>query len=251
MALIISLALVGLAIGPLLAVVVDRAVERQRLEPEHRCVHCRTGLGPLSLLPVLGWFGRCGGCGQHKGWRYPLVDGLTAATFAGLGLALGWSWALGPYLALAAVLVVLSVIDLETHLLPNIIVWPAIGLGLFVVLTISGERGEADAVYSALTGAAVFGGFIGAAHVAHEAGMGRGDVKLAALLGLFVGWLQPGPLAATRASLYALLIALVAGGLVGLAINVARRRRGAEIPFGPALAAAALIVVAAGPTPGS
>ncbi|MEM7341977.1 MAG: A24 family peptidase [Actinomycetota bacterium] len=249
MILIVSLALVGLAFGPLLAVVVDRAVERRRLEPEHRCVHCHTALGPSSLIPVVGWFGRCGGCGRHKGWRYPLVDVLSAATFASLGLAFGWTWALGPYLVLAAVLVVLSVIDIETHLLPNIIVWPAIGVGLFTVLTISGERSDAEAVYSALTGAAVFGGFIGAAHVAHEAGMGRGDVKLAALLGLFVGWLQPGPLAATRATLYALLIALIAGGLVGLAVNIARRRRGAEIPFGPALAAAALLVVVVGPTP--
>ncbi|MEM9132050.1 MAG: A24 family peptidase [Actinomycetota bacterium] len=245
-AVIVACGLVGLLLGPLLGIVADRAVERTPLRPEHRCPHCEAGWGARSLLPAADWFGRCATCDEGKGYRYLLVDVGTATSFAFLGWRFGLEWRLAPYLALAAVLVVLSVIDLETHLLPNIIVWPSLGVGLFLVLVLSGELDYSEGVLPALLGAAVFGAFTGAVHLAYEPAMGFGDVKLSLLLGLFVGWLQPGLLTATRLVLYALLLAALGGGLVGLAANAIRRRRG-EIPFGPALAAASIAVIVASP----
>ncbi|MGB5755698.1 MAG: A24 family peptidase [Acidimicrobiales bacterium] len=239
----LGLLAVGVVVGPLLGIVADRAVERLPLRPTHRCTNCRRDLGPSALRPVIGWFDGCDGCGRHKGRRYPLIDVATGLLFAMLGLRFGIGWMLLPYLALAGVLIVLSAIDVETHLLPNTIVWPSFFAGLFLILVISGQRDYADGIYSALLGAAVFTGFIGAAHVVNERGMGRGDVKLSMTLGLFLGWLQPDLIDTTRLVLATIIAALVGGGLVGLVYNMAKSRGRAEIPFGPALAAATLAAV--------
>lgn len=246
-ALVVVLVAAGLITGPWVGIIVDRAVDRIRLEPQHRCSACQTGLGSRSLRPVLSWTDHCPSCANHKGVRYPMVDLATVAVFVALGLRFGWSPMLVPYLALGAVLVALSAIDIETHLLPNIIVWPSIVAGLFLILVFSGEFDYVDGINSALLGAAVFGGFIGLAHVIYENGMGRGDVKLALLLGLFVGWLQPSLLETTRLVFWTILLALVGGGVLGMIYNLIRGRGRAEIPFGPALAAATLVVVVVSP----
>lgn len=251
-AAIAALAAAGLLIGPLLGIAVDRTVERLRPAAEHRCRHCEHALGRRSLIPVLSWFQRCDGCGEHKGARYPAVDVATAIVFgllawrfvdSGSGGGAEVDWKLWPYLAVGAVLVVLSAIDVETHLLPNILVWPSIGTSLFLVLVLSGEFADGDGIATSLLGGAVFGGFIGIVHLAYERGMGRGDVKLALLLGLLIGWLQTDPIETTRLVLYAIFVALLGGGLVGLAYNAIRKRGRAEIPFGPALVAGAMAVI--------
>ncbi len=245
--LVAVLMMAGLGIGPLLGIVADRAVDRLRPVPEHRCTTCETGLGPASLIPVVSWRQRCPSCGNHKGMRYPLIDAAAAVTFGLLGLRFGLDWQLWPYLALAAVLVVLSIIDAETHLLPNIIVWPSIWAALFTILVLSGQVGDSGRMYAALWGGVIFGGFIGAVHLVHEEGMGRGDVKLSLLLGLFIGWLQPDPLVAVSLILYALVLASFSGAVVGLTLRRLHDRRG-EIPFGPALCGAALVIIIASPT---
>ncbi len=244
---LVALAAVALLAGPFLGIVVDRAAGRLRVQLEHRCVRCEAGQGTASLVPVLNWFQRCSSCQRHKGVRYAAVDLLLVATFLALGVRFTTAWLLLPYLLFAAVLVALSVIDVETHLLPNNIVWPSILSGLFLVLVVSGELGYEQGIYSALLGAALFGGTLGVLHVIYEPGMGRGDVKLAMLLGLFVGWIEPEPFATVRLVLYTMLLAFGGAGLLGLAYNTIRRRRG-EIPFGPALAAATMVVVLAAPT---
>lgn len=241
-----ALSVLGLLVGPWLGIVVDRAVERVVPAAEHRCPRCERGLGLRSLIVGFGWFtGRCS-CGARPSLRYPLVDLATAFGWGLVGYRFGDSHLLVPYLGLAAVSVVLAVIDIETHLLPNIIVWPSIWTSLFLVVVISGFNDDPDAIYSALVAGAVMGGFIGAAHLVYSAGMGRGDVKLAALLGLFVGWPHPSQLDAAQLGLYSLLLALIGGGVVGGLYNLARRRGRAEIPFGPALIGASWVVLAVG-----
>lgn len=240
-------ALVGLVLGPFLGVVVDRAVERERLRPHHRCTGCRADLGARSLIPVVSWFGACPRCERHPGWRYPLTDLAAAVAFGVVGFRFGFGWPAIAYAALAAVLVVLSVIDVETHLLPNVITYPAFlgGLGLIVVLSLA--LGHGGHLPSALIGGFTAFALLLVLHVILPAGMGLGDVKLAPTLGLFLGWMYDSPLTAVSLVLYALLIASAGGGLVGLAVNTLRRRRG-EFPFGPALAAATLTVIGAAPT---
>lgn len=240
-------AAIGLALGPLFGIAVDRVVERLPFRPEHRCTTCRAGQGGRSLIPVLSWFGACPQCSSATGRRYPMVDLATAGVFALLALRLGPGFALVPYLGFGAVLVVLSAIDFETHLLPNRIVWPSFWSGLVVIVAVSLLAAYGDGISSALLGAAVFGGFIGLAHVIYEPGMGRGDVKLSLVLGLFIGWLQPSLLDTARLVLITIVAALLGGGLLGLAVNALRGRGRAEIPFGPALAAASLAAVVVAP----
>lgn len=245
--LLLSLGLMalGVVVGPGLGVVVDRLIDRSSPAPEHRCVTCRAGLGLASLRPVLSWRQRCEGCGHHKGRRYPAIDLATAAVFGSLALRFDSGWMLVPYLALAAVLIVLSAIDFQTHRLPNVVVWPAFVVGLFVILIISGQRDYTGGIYSALLGCAIFAGFLGVAHLIHEPGMGLGDVKLALTLGLFLGWLQPGLIDTARLVLTTIFVALVTGAIGGIVYNAIRSRGRAEVPFGPALAAATLVAVLA------
>ncbi len=241
-----ALGLLGLLVGPALGVVVDRAVERLRLRPQHRCTRCERDLGPRSLVPVVSWWQLCPSGDHRKGLRYPLVDLTTAVTFAAIGVRFEPGVELGLYLALGAVLVVLSVIDAETHLLPNIIVWPSIWAGLFAVFVVSGQAGDPGRLQASLWGAVAFGGFVGAVHLVNEQGMGRGDVKLSVLLGLFLGWLQSDLLVTVLLVLYTLVLASGVGLATALVLRWAGRARG-EIPFGPALAAATLVLILASP----
>lgn len=246
--MILAAAVAGLIVGPLLGVGVDRIVERLGWAAEHRCTHCRAGLGVASLRPVVSWTARCPSCRRQAGIRYPLIDLATAAAFAAVAARFGSGWQLAPYLALAAVLVLLSAIDLETHLLPNVVVWPSILVGLFAVFVLSGELAGGDGIDTALIGAAVYGGFVGLAHLVYEPGMGRGDVKLAVLLGLFIGWAAPTRIDAVQYVLWSFVLGLLGVAVLGTGFNALRRRSlRTEVPAGPGLAAAALAVVVASP----
>lgn len=239
------MALVGLVVGPFLGIAVDRAVERERPELLHRCQHCSTSLGPRSLVPVYNWFVRCPADALHRSWRYVLVDVSTAATFALAASRFDTTWMLGPYLALFSVLVVLCIIDVETHLLVNILTYPTFAVGVFAVLTLSGPQGHAEAMVPALVGAGVFGGIILLAFIAYPPGMGLGDAKLAPTLGLALGWLTTSALDAIRLSLYALILGLLGAALVGLGLRATRVLAAkAEIPMGPGLVLGTLAVLA-------
>lgn len=156
-------------------------------------------------------------------------------------------WQRAPYLALVVVLVALSRIDAAVHLLPNRIVWPSIAVALVVVG--AGSLLGAGPMLGALVGAMVFAGVIGGIHLAYPQGMGRGDVKLAVLLGLAIGWPQSSALAAGLLVVHA-LVASSGVGLAYAALAGAWRRREVgtvEVPFGPALAAGSLLVIVASP----
>lgn len=238
------LAIAGLLIGPLLGIIVDRAVERERPEPHHRCRTCGESLGSTSLVPVLSWFARCPTDSTHRNLRYPAVDILTAAGFAVAGLRFGWTWQLGPYLLLFAALVVMSVIDYETHLLLDILTWPSLGVGLFLVLVLSGVNGYEEGIWPALIGAMVYGVIMFLAYRAYPPGLGMGDAKLAPTLGLFLGWLSTSPMGAIRLVFYALIVAMLGAGLLGLLLRVIKVNDGdAELPLGPALALSAVVMI--------
>ncbi len=245
MVVAIVLGLLGLILGPWLGILVDRAVDRERLVADHRCPECGSSLGRSSLVPIRHWFLRCGVDPAHRRTRYVFVDVATVAAFALAGVRFGWNWQLGPYLALFAALVVMSVIDFETHLLLNVLTYPSLFVGIFLVLALSGPTGTEDRIWPALIGAAVYGGVLGVAFLAYPPGLGLGDVKLAPTLGLFVGWLSADELVAVRLVLYAMIVAFLLGGLTGVGINIATKRSmRAEIPMGPFLALGAAVIIA-------
>src|SRR2546423_1575098 len=117
----------GLVVGSFLNVVIHRVPRDESIvRPRSRCPECDTPISPRDNIPVLSWAllrGRCRHCGVRIPVRYPLVEMLTAALFAVMGLRFGWSGALPAFLVFSAVLVSVSAIDLEHKRIPTPIVW--------------------------------------------------------------------------------------------------------------------------------
>ncbi len=214
-------------------------MKRETPALDHRCPVCSVSLGIRALVPLANWFIECSN--GHRHWRYPLTDLLTATTFAVAGFRFGLSWQLWPYLLFFAVLVAMSVIDLETKLLVNVLTFPTLGGLLFAVLALSGPNGFAAGIAPALWAGGLYFLFFFVVYRIYPAGMGFGDVKLAPSLGLAIGWMFDDPIKAIQTMLVAVIIGLLSGGVIGL---ILQRSRKAEIPFGPFMAMGAVIIIA-------
>lgn len=179
-------------------------------------------------------------------WR---TAGCAAVSGVLFGLA-AWRWQapweLAVHLGLFAVLVVLCVIDVEHYRLPDRVTFPAMGATVVVVALASVSAGTATPALRATAGAALLWGGLGIAHLVSPRGMGRGDVKLGVTLGAFLGWAAPSGLAVVSLVLAAVFAASVIGTIIGLVVLV-QRRHSAPYPFGPALAAGAVLVLLTSP----
>lgn len=228
----------GLFIGSFLNVVAWRLPRGESLiAPGSHCPACDGPVAPYDNVPLLSWLvlrGRCRRCSGRISARYPLVELATGLLFAAivgfrdgtLDIVLG--------LLLVTVLVPLTIIDLEHRLLPNRITAPAAVAALAAAAVI-----DPGFIPEQLIAAAGAGGFFLLAALASPGGMGMGDVKLAGVLGLYLG----------REVAPAVLIALVSGVVVGAAV-IARvgtqRGRKTAVPFGPFLAVGAIASLFAG-----
>jgi len=228
----------GALIGSFLNVVIHRVPRRESLvRPRSRCPDCGAPIAPYDNMPVLSWLllrGRCRRCGERISPRYPLVELLTALAFAAVVLVRGFDDNLVLELPFVAALIALAGIDYDHKLLPNRIVYPLAGYGL--IATVLVERD--DLVEHVAAGAGAFA-FLLAAVIAYPRGMGMGDVKLAGAMGLFLG----------LSVIPALLVAFLAGSVVGLAILAREGAAGRKkaIPFGVFLALGGIAGVLAGP----
>lgn len=142
---------------------------------------------------------------------------------------------LAGYLLLFAMLLTVSVIDVRLYRLPDRIVLPTLAVSLPLVTVVSLLHDEPAAIRHALAGGALYFGFLFLAHLISPRGMGFGDVKLAAVMGLYVGWLGDSYASAFALVLWAMLIGFLAGSAIGIVL-LAMRRRSKPIPFGPFLA---------------
>jgi leader peptidase (prepilin peptidase)/N-methyltransferase len=196
--LLTVLACFGLLIGSFLNVVVWRVPRGESIvRPPSACPSCHALIRPRDNVPVISWLllrGRCRACGCAISRRYPIVEASTALVFVLVGLRLGATSALPAFVYLAGVAIALALIDLDTHRLPNAIVLPSyLVIGVLLLLA-SGGSGDWSAMWRALIGGAAMYAFYFVAMVVYPAGMGFGDVKLAGLLGLCLGWLGWGAL---------------------------------------------------------
>jgi len=229
----------GLLAGSFLNVVAWRMPRGESLAlPGSHCPGCEHPVRPYDNVPVLSWLvlrGRCRDCRAPISARYPLVEALTAALAAGVVLTNDGLHDVLLGLVLVALLVPIALIDLDHRIIPNRLT----GLGAVAALAI-GAASDLGGVPQQLIAGAAAGGFLLLAALARPGGMGMGDVKLAGMLGLFLG----------REVAVALLVALLAGTAVGIAI-MARRGAGegrkATIPFGPFLALGGVVALLAGP----
>jgi leader peptidase (prepilin peptidase)/N-methyltransferase len=231
---LILLGACGAAFGSFVNVLAYRLPRRESIvKPRSRCPGCETTIRSRDNIPIVSWLllrGRCRDCGMRISVRYPAVEAVTAAAFVVLGVKFGREAALWPALALAVILVAAAATDLEQRIIPNRLM--AAGAVLALVLWTIADPGRLPE--NLIAGAAA-GGFLLIAAIAYPAGMGMGDVKLAAVMGLFLGKLV-GP---------ALFLGFAAGALVGIALVAARgpaaRKQG--VPFAPFLALGGMLAL--------
>jgi leader peptidase (prepilin peptidase) / N-methyltransferase len=229
---------VGLLLGSFLNVVAYRLPRGESIVfPGSHCPSCDTPIKAYDNVPVLSWLvlrGRCRSCRKSISARYPIVEAVTAALLVAVVLAKGADSDAWLGLAFVILLVPVTLIDLDHRIIPNtlMLVGTVVSVGILLLT-------DAGALTEHLIAAAAAGGFLLIAALAYPAGMGMGDVKLAAVMGLFLGR-DVGP---------AMLVALVAGSVVG-ALIIARKGskegRKTAIPFGPYLAFGGLVGLFAG-----
>jgi leader peptidase (prepilin peptidase)/N-methyltransferase len=224
----------GLALGSFATVVAHRVPRGESIVGgRSRCPGCGATIAAYDNVPVLSWLalrGHCRRCGERISPRYPLTELAMAALFCATTLILGTDDAgqLALGLALCAMLVIVTLTDLERRVIPNAVLLAGAVVALAIVAaTDVGSSPER------LTAAAGAGGFLFCVALLYPRGMGMGDVKLVAVMGLYLG----------VAVAPALLAGFGAGALVGLAMIV---RRGAAarkqaIPFGPFLALGGIV----------
>ena len=256
--LLVFAGLLGLAIGSFLNVVVYRVPAGIPLTRESRCPGCEAPVRWWQNVPVVGWValrGRCAECGDRIAARYPLVEGATGIAFVlvtwlwstATGALQPWTWAvLAAYLYFAAIAIALTLIDLDTHRLPDSVVLPSyvVAAILFMLACLLGAPW--DALLRAGIGMAGLYAFYFFLRFVRPAGMGGGDVKLAGVVGLYLGWLSWDALAVGAVAAFAL------GGVFGIMLIATRRAdRKSGIPFGPWMIAGAVAGLLAGNVVGS
>lgn len=237
--------LLGLVLGSFGNVVIARVPAGRSLStPPSSCPRCGTAIRPYDTIPVLSWLllrGRCRACGEQISVEYPLVELACGLLFAAIGWRIGWAWELPAFLLFGWMLLVVAVIDLHTRRIPNRLTYP-LTPALLVLLTaaalLDGVPGAA--VRAVVAGVAAFAVLLVLALI-NPRGMGMGDVKLAAFIGLGLGYLG-------WAHVWlGLFLGFLAGGVVaGGALVSGLRTRKDHIPFGPWLALGAIAALLVG-----
>jgi leader peptidase (prepilin peptidase) / N-methyltransferase len=211
--------------------------------PASACPNCRREIAWFENIPILAWLvlrGRCRTCQKPIGVQYPIVEAITAVMFAAAWWYYGPSLLLLSRLLFGCALIVLFAIDLEHHLLPNVITLPGIVVG-FVLSVFTDSPGWVDSLIGMLVGGGglllVFYGYL---IVRKKEGLGMGDPKMLAMIGAFLGW---------KMTLLTLVFGSLSGSVIGMSM-IATRRGDLEsmLPFGCFLAVGAALAATVGPS---
>lgn len=226
--------LLGLCVGSFVTLASYRLPRGEDIiATSSRCPSCREKLGWRDLWPVVSWLwqrGKCRRCGAGVHWRYPAIEVVQAALFAGLWLRYGWTvdWLL--LALLSAALLVMIVADLEHYMIPDSVqvAVAALGLAWSVIVGRGPEDLATGVALGAGTGLALHYGYY---YLRGRHGLGLGDVKFLAAAGC---WLNP----------YGFVLLFLFSGLLGVLTALLWRalKRGEYFPFGPALAVSLLIL---------
>lgn len=244
--LIVVVVVAGLVIGSFLTVVVDRVPQGGSVNaPPSRCGSCGLRLGPLDLVPVFSWLalrGRCRRCRAPIGID-PIVIELTNT---GLYVLMAIRFedmraAIPAYCILMSVLLAQTWIDLKTKRLPREITYTGVVLGAIALTIAAVVLDEPERIWMMALGAAIALAAMWLIYAASRGGMGDGDVRLAPLLGLYLGWLNPGIV------LPGLFFGFIAGAVVGVVMMAFDRAgRRTAVPFGPFLALGTVVAIFVG-----
>jgi len=234
----------GLCIGSFMNVCIYRLpLSRSLIKPGSACPQCGRSIPFYDNIPVISFLllrGRCRNCGATISWRYPLVELLGGLTALAAVTRFGLSLPALVYFVFIAVLIVVTFIDIDHRIIPDVITLPGIVLGLAASFLL-----PRTSLTDALLGILLGGGSLLAVAVIYRLitkkdGMGMGDVKLLAMIGAFIGW---------QGVLFTIFIGSLAGSLIGFILVFAQRRKDLKlaVPFGPFLSLGAILYVFAGP----
>jgi leader peptidase (prepilin peptidase) / N-methyltransferase len=233
----------GAVVGSFLNVCICRLPNDESVvSPPSHCPRCDYRIRWYDNIPVLSYLvlrGKCRGCGTHISVQYPLVELLTGALTLALFLKFGPSPAFAVLFVLTCALVVITFIDLEHQIIPDVISLPGIVVG-FGCSFLFPNFGWLNSLIGILVG----GGSLlvvayGYQFLTKKDGMGGGDIKLLAMLGAFFGW---------KAVLFIIFASSLIGSVIGVSVMLARKKDSTlAIPFGPFLAGAALLYIFWGP----
>ena len=229
----------GAAIGSFLNVCIFRLPAKTSIiTPGSRCPHCLKPLRFYDNIPLISFIllrGKCRDCGGKISWRYPLVELLTAVFALMLFLKFGLTLKFFTFFIFVAVLIVITFIDLDHQIIPDIISLP--GIPLFFMAAIFLVR---IPWLEALLGLLIGGGILFTIAVVYELitkreGMGGGDIKLLAMIGGFLGW---------KSLMFVLFFSSFSGAIIGItAMIIKKQDMKYAVPFGPFLAAAAVAYI--------
>lgn len=235
--------LLGSCLGSFLNVCIYRLPRNLSIIfPNSFCPACNSPIRPYDNIPLISFLilkGRCRKCRARISWRYPLVEALMGTITLALFLKLGLSPLFFSILAFSAALLVITFIDLDHRIIPDIISLPGMAIGIILALA-----GISIPIKSSLIGLLAGGGLLFIVAYVYEAltkreGMGGGDVKLLAMIGAWLGW---------QAVLFTLFFASLFGTIIGGTIMLIQKEgRYYAIPFGPFLSWAALAYIFIGP----
>ena len=228
--------IVGLALGSFLNVVIYRLPREESFGFNRSyCPECETRLKALDLVPVFSFLflgGKCRYCGTEISYRYPIIELLTGAALVGIYLQYGLTPEFIIYGVFALLLIIGGTVDLEEMIIPNQITYLGFGLGLAASLV-----GGHLTFFDALLGAVVPAGLLLIIALV-TGGMGMGDVKLAAVMGSFLGWAE---------ALTAIFLGSLVGSLIAVVLLVKKEKTGkSKMPFGVFMALGGLVMSVVG-----
>ena len=227
----------GLVLGSFMTVVVARMPARESVvAPRSRCPRCKSEIRDRDNIPVISWFllrGKCRNCGLKISAEYPLTEAATAALFVGAAIVYPSVWVDALVGLLLVTMPAVALMDIRHRIIPNRLTYPS--LIFFPALVVAAWLFNAPVdPLRALEGSAIYGGGLFVLAVLSR-GMGMGDVKLAGVIGVALGALG------LRYVGVAAGAAILFGGVMGIVALAMGRDRKSAIPFGPSMAAGAVV----------
>ncbi len=229
----------GAAIGSFLNVCIFRIPEEKSIiKPSSQCPYCHHPIRFYDNIPIISYFvlqGKCRDCRGRISWRYPLVECITAFLSLILFLKFGFSLHFLIFFIFTAVLIIITFIDLDHQIIPDVLTLPGIPL-FFLAAVFLVKVPWKDALIGLLIG----GGVLMTIAIVYEfitkrEGMGGGDIKLLAMIGGFLGW---------QSLIFVLLFSSFTGAIIGItAMIIKKQDTKYAVPFGPFLSAAAVAYI--------
>ena len=235
--------ILGAVIGSFLNVCIYRIPAGESIvHPPSRCPACGSGIRWYQNVPVVSYLllgGKCAACKVRISPRYPLVEALTGLLFVVVLYRFGFQWATPVYWLFAAALIVITFIDLDHQIIPDVISLPGIVVGFLCSFAIPWLSWGDSLIGILVGGGSLYLVAVGYELLTKKEGMGGGDIKLLAMIGAFLGW---------QAILPVIFLSSFVGSLVGVPVMLLKKADSKlAIPFGPFLAAAALFYLFWGP----